>query len=128
MQGPGEPMETREPPRLHDVPTAAELVVAVREFLETVVADEVTGATRFHVRVAANALAMVEREQEQGGVDVRAHVARLSELGCSDDAALAAALRTGELDHRSPDVIEAITADVVAKLRVANPAYLQEHA
>jgi hypothetical protein len=47
---------------LHNRPTAAELVAAVAEFLESDVRDATTGAVNFHARVAANVLRTVERE------------------------------------------------------------------
>ncbi len=48
---------------LHYKPTAAELVAAVAEFLETEVRDGTSGgAVNFHARVAANVLRTVERE------------------------------------------------------------------
>ncbi|MDT5086134.1 MAG: hypothetical protein QOJ61_3177, partial [Mycobacterium sp.] len=46
----------------HGRPTAAELVTAVAEFLETDVRESTTGQVNFHARVAANALRIVERE------------------------------------------------------------------
>ena len=49
-----------------DQPSMRELVDAVREFLETRAMPELKGHTAFHARVAANALAIVARELEQG--------------------------------------------------------------
>ena len=49
-----------------DRPNAAELVEAVREFLEDHVAPNVEGQLAFHARVAINALAIVERTMGQG--------------------------------------------------------------
>ena len=46
----------------HGRPTAAELVTAVAEFLETDVRESTTGQVNFHARVAASALRIVERE------------------------------------------------------------------
>ncbi|MEU5948443.1 DUF6285 domain-containing protein [Micromonospora sp. NPDC047465] len=121
-------MTTTVPPRaaLHDVPTAAELVAAVREFLADEVLGAVAGATRFHTRVAMNALGIVERELAQGGADVLAHRQRLARLGYADDAGLAEAIRSGAEDGRYAEVKAAIAESVAAKLRVANPAYLKE--
>ena len=113
-------------PGLYDVPTAAELVEAVREFLENDVLAAVEGSTRFHVRVAVNALGIVQRELEVGGSDVAAHQARLTELGYADDDALAAAIRSGAEDHRYALEKTKVAESVQAKLRVANPAYLEE--
>lgn len=117
---------TAGPGHLHDVPSAIELVEAVREFLESSVLPGATGMTKLHTRVAMNALAVVERELTVGGEDVRAHLERLSALGYADDWALALAIRSGAEDHRYDEIKAAVRTDVEAKLRVANPAYLQE--
>lgn len=111
---------------LHDTPTAAELVEAVREFLETQVLDALDGSIAFQTRVAVNALRIVQRELETGGADVAAHQARLADLGYVDDAELAAAIRSGIEDDRHDLVKAAVTESVLAKLAVANPRYLQE--
>ena len=50
----------------HDAPTAAELVEAVREWLTREVMPGAEPVNRFHARVAANILAIVEREIELG--------------------------------------------------------------
>lgn len=113
---------------LHDVPTAAELVEAVREFLESDLLDSLDSRARFHTRVAINALAMVGRELDLAGTDVAEHQARLTELGYADDAALAAAIRSGAEDDRWAQVRELISHSVAAKLRVANPRYLEDSA
>ncbi len=80
---------------LHGRPTAQELVEAVRELLENQVLGGGAPAGAFHVRVAVNALKVVERELAVGGQDVRRHQERLAGLGFRDDAALARALRRG---------------------------------
>jgi hypothetical protein len=107
----------------HDVPTAAELVEAVREFLEADVLAATDGRVRFHTRVAINVLAMVERELVAGPDQAVAHRARLASLGFADDAALAAAIRRGDLDDRWSEVKAAVSASVADKLAVANPRY-----
>lgn len=108
----------------HDVPTAGELLDAVREWLEREVVPEVDGRLRFHARVAANVLAIVAREIELGADQERQHRERLTALGMDDEAALATAIRSGELDHRLDEVRSAVRASVVDKLAVANPGYL----
>lgn len=111
---------------LHDTPTAAELVEAVREFLETQVVGALDGAVAFQARVAVNTLRIVQRELEAGGADVAAHRDRLAGLGYPDDAGLAAAIRAGIEDDRYELVKSAVTESVRAKLGVANPRYLEE--
>ncbi len=107
------------------MPTAAELVAAVREFLETDVVAATEGRVRFHARVAANVLAMVGRELDLGAAHAAAHRDRLAALGVADDAELAAAIRAGALDHRLEEVRAAVAAAVADKLSVANPRYAE---
>jgi hypothetical protein len=107
----------------HDPPSAAELVEAVREFLERDVLGATEGRVRFHTRVAINALAMVQREIELGPVQAEAHAARLGGLGVASDEELAGAIRSGRLDDRLDEVRAAVWASVRDKLAVANPGY-----
>ena len=108
----------------HDVPTAAELVEAVREFVEGDVMASTEGRVRFHARVAANVLGMVQRELELGPQQTFDHGAALERLGVADEAELAAAIRDGRLDDRRGEVVDVLRQTVRAKLEVANPRYL----
>jgi hypothetical protein len=108
----------------HDVPSAAELLDAVREFLESDVLPATEGRVRFHVRVAANVVGMVARELVLGPEQAAAHAARLEELGVHSDAELAASIRSGALDGRADEVRAAVRAAVADKLAVANPGYV----
>lgn len=110
---------------LHDVPSAAQLVEAVREWLERDVLTSTTGRVQFHTRVAMNVLAMVERELALGPDQRAAHAVRLADLGVADDKELSQAIREGRLDDRMSDVVAAVRASVVDKLRVANPGYFE---
>lgn len=115
---------------LHGRPTAAELVAAVAEFLENDVRDATNGQVNAHInfqaRVAANALRMVERElHNPGETEVRAALTR---LGFTDEAALAAAIRAGELDGRDGDVVACLRTLVSHRLAAAHPGYDKEPA
>ncbi len=114
---------TSMPP--HDVPSAPELLDAVREFLESEVIPHTEGRRRFEARVAANVVTMVQREMILGPAQSAAHAERLHRLGVTDDGALAMAIRSGELAERGEEVRAAVRATVADKLRVANPAYLE---
>ncbi len=107
----------------HDAPTAGQLLEAVREFLEGDVMGATEGRVRFHSRVAAKALAIVERELAAGGGPSVAHADRLGALGFGSDAELAAGIRSGALDDRWDEVAAAVRATVADKLAVANPTY-----
>jgi aminoglycoside phosphotransferase (APT) family kinase protein len=112
-----------------DRPTAAELLEAVREFVERDAQPGLEGRAAFHARVAVNALGIVERELVLGPV-VEAPVTELlrSLLGRSGSPrelaeALAAGIRDGTLDDRDDAVVDAVVAVVAAKLAIANPRY-----
>jgi Domain of unknown function (DUF6285) len=108
----------------HDAPTAAQLVEAVREWIERDVMTATDPRTKFHARVAANVLAIVEREFELGAGQAEDHDARLAQLGMADDAELAAAIRERRLDDRADELRALLLESVVDKLAVANPKYL----
>ena len=115
-----------------DRPTAAELVQAVREFLERDVMRTTEGRVQFHTRVAIKALGMLERELTVGPAFAAAERARAAELLGHDgdpedlERELAAAIRSGALDERRAEVAAHVRATVREKLLVANPGYLPE--
>lgn len=108
----------------HDRPTAAELVEAVGEWIRRSQIDGEIQPNPFHAHVAANMLAIVERELELGAAQGRAHSDRLEQLGVADDSELAHAIRSGVLDARADEVRRLVWASVRDKLAVANPKYL----
>ena len=112
----------------HDIPSAAQLLDAVRGFLESDVLAATEGRVQFHVRVAANVVAMVGRELEIGGELAAEHAVRLAGLGVASEAELAAAIRSGAFDDRLAEVSDAVRATVAGKLAVANPRYGQPRA
>jgi hypothetical protein len=105
---------------MQDRPTAAELVQAVREFLERDVMTATEGRVQFHTRVAINALGMVERELGQGPVVEAFERERAAER------ALAARIRDGSMDDRLDEIRTQVRASVREKLLVANPGYLRQ--
>lgn len=108
-------------------PTAAELVAAVAEFLDTDVraatapGNANAGAVNFHARVAANALRMVERELL--AAEPNDALSAMRRLGCDNEATLAAAIRAGDLDGRADEVTACLRALVKHRLDVAHPGY-----
>jgi aminoglycoside phosphotransferase (APT) family kinase protein len=105
-------------------PTAAELVDAVREYLETGVMEGSDGGARFTGRIARNVLLTVGRELQFGPAMAEAHAVRLGALGFDDDAQLAAALRAGTFDGRWTEVGTVLATAARDQLLVANPTYL----
>jgi hypothetical protein len=100
-------------------PTAAELIAAVAEFLETDVRDGASSSVNFHARVAANVLRTVERE-------LLDDAAAPELLGYPDEGELAAAIRKGELDGRGPELLPVLRSLVHHRLAVAHPGYEHE--
>jgi hypothetical protein len=107
----------------HDLPDAADLVDAVRGFLERDVMAATSDRVQFHTRVAINVLAIVERELRQGEAQAARHAAGLARLGFTDESALAAAIRDGSADDRLAEVAAFVRATVGDKLDVAHPGY-----
>jgi hypothetical protein len=130
---------------MQDRPNATELLGAVRAFLETDVVSQLAGRSRFHARVAANVLAIVEREltrEEDRLLDEWGRLARLLDVGGDPPPRLELLRRSvRDLDEQLTDRIRAGEADegdfadrvrthlrttVLEKLRVANPKHLGE--
>lgn len=128
--GPASPAEVRaggrtEPDPLFGTPSAAELIEAVREYLDEKVMPSTDGAARFEARVARNVLATVGRELELGPATRDARAERRAALGVRSEAALAAAIREGVHDDDLLEVGAILAEGVRDQLLVANPSYLE---
>lgn len=107
----------------HDQPDPTTLIEAVREFLATEVEPTTEGRLRYHLKVAANVLAIVERELRLGPDHAAAHRERLKRLGFTSDQELASAIRSGSLDDRHQELARGLRETVADKLAVARPGY-----
>ncbi len=96
-------------------PQAAVLLAAVRAFLEEARAA-LDGRMAFHARIAANVLAIVERELT--APDAADPLAPWGGAG-----AVCAGLRDGRLDPEDRALLAAMREDVLAKLAIDNPRY-----
>ena len=115
-----------------DRPTAAELLAAIADFLReeaTPALDRAEPRLGFQMRVAANSLAILEREARLGGdADAREHarlVALLGHDGTLEDLnrELARQLRTGERDERDAALMVHLDATIANKIAIANPKW-----
>ena len=101
---------------MNDRPTAAELVEATREYLETEVLPALDDQRlRFRTLVAINALGIAQRELESTEEEV---------LSPEEAAALARRIRAGEIPEGALELLE---RHVAQKLRVASPRYLERY-
>lgn len=108
-------------------PTAAELIEAVREFLESLGAD-IPPDRAFHLRVAINALRVAGRELETGGGAEDGHRQRMTALGVSGDRDLARAIRAGQFPpDRRDEILASVLADVEARLAANSPRYIARY-
>jgi hypothetical protein len=107
----------------HDQPDAPMLIEAVREFLTADVEPQTEGRLRYHLKVAANVLAIVERELRPGAAQAVAHRGRLQRMGFDTDRELATAIRAGTLDDRLAELEPELRETVADKLAVARPDY-----
>jgi hypothetical protein len=115
---------------MQDRPTAPELLDAMAADLYSEVREWVPRERRFRVLVLANLCAVIARELRAGEEPSREDLELFSGLGGfeADDAreaaaALAAAIRRGDLDDRLPEAIAGLRGHVARKLEVARPGY-----
>ena len=112
-----------------DQPSALELVTAVREFIEKHAMPELQGRTAFHARVAANALAIVERELGQAGPCADDEEARLRSLLQQDgtllelNRELCRRIRSGRVAWNDPSLAAHLVPTTLAKVAVDQPSY-----
>ena len=115
-------------------PTAWELLAAVREFLASEVTPQLRAATQFHLRVAANVLAIVERELAQRGGADAAELASLSALLEREgtlaqlNVHLVEAIRAGCFDAEPGRcaLLAHLRQTTAVKLAIDNPRYGEE--
>jgi hypothetical protein len=114
---------------VQDRPDAHELLEAVREFLMRDALPALEGRVRLHARVAANVVALVQRELALAPASDAAERARLEALlGRAGtlaqlNAELVRRIRAGELALDHAPLLEHLWATTLEKLAVDNPDY-----
>ncbi|MCE9522471.1 MAG: DUF6285 domain-containing protein [Alphaproteobacteria bacterium] len=112
-----------------DQPSAIELIMAVREFIEKHAIPQLQGHTAFHARVAANALAIVERELDQGAQANADEHARLTHLlGQAGTLAelnkeLCRRIRSNAISWDDPTLVRHLRQATLAKVAIDQPKY-----
>ncbi len=112
--------------------SAPDLLAVVREFLETdIVQDPTIGDDkRFHIRVAINLLATVERELRLGPAANTAEEDRLTALVGAEGSLeeknrhLSGAIRDGAVASDDPQLLDHLYRTLVDALRINNPKWL----
>ena len=114
---------------MYDPPSLSELIAVVRDFIESQAMPKLEGRTAFHARVAANALAIVERQLQLAPEAEQAERERLRALlGSDGDLAdlnreLCSRIREGKLGLGTPGLAEHLRETTLAKLAVDQPRY-----
>ncbi|NDK88296.1 phosphotransferase family protein [Gordonia desulfuricans] len=109
-------------PDLFDVPTSADLISAVRDFLRTTASDA-DPTVAYRTKVAGHILGICAREAELGDTLRAQHRELLHRHGYRDDAELALQIRADAADAADPAIREVITHAIAARLAVANPRH-----
>lgn len=115
---------------MHEAPSSEELLGSVIGFLNHIAAPQLSGQAAFHARVAANALALVEREMAQRpAADTRARslfAALLDDDASTLDALIGqvcAQIRSGALAFDNPALLAALREITSAQLAIDQPTY-----
>ena len=112
-----------------DQPSAAEIVSAVREFIDKHAIPQLSGRTAFHARVASNALAIVLRELGHGpAAAARETVSLTGLLGQSGtleelNRELCKRIRSGQIDPLHPALQAHLITTTLAKVEIDQPNY-----
>jgi hypothetical protein len=115
-----------------DRPTAAELLIAIADFLReeaTPALDRADPRLGFQMRVAVNSLAILEREGRLGpAADAREHARLAALLGQGGtleelNRELARQIRAGRRDERDADMMAHLDATTADKIAIANPKW-----
>ena len=116
---------------MHDAPSTAELVEAVKRFIDEAAAPQLTGHAAFHARVASNVLATVLRELEQRPAAETEEKARLVALLDADQGAtletlnrdLCEHIRSGAMDLSTAGLLDHLKTTTIAQLSIDQPQY-----
>ena len=115
-----------------DRPTASEFLTAIADFLReeaTPALDKAEPRLGFQMRVAANSLAILEREWRLGPSADARELERLRKLLGRDgtleelNRELARQLRTGERDEHDRVLMAHLDATIADKIAIANPKW-----
>jgi hypothetical protein len=115
---------------MQDPPNAAQVLDVVATLLTDDVMPELDGRKRFHVRVAANLLRILEREwtleRTHQEADRAALAGLLEEDATLDELAddLVEEMRSGALDDREDEVLTVLRGIARRKLTITNPGYV----
>lgn len=116
---------------MHDAPSQAEMIAAVKSFIDDTARPALSGHAAFHALIASNVLATVLREIEQRPKAESEELARLTALlGAGENETLTTLngklcelLRNGDMDLSTPGLLEHLKTTTFDQLSVDQPGY-----
>jgi hypothetical protein len=115
---------------MHNHPSVAELVQAVKLFVDETAAPNLTGHAAFHARVASNVLATILRDLDARPVAEDEERSRLQSLLRSTETNLDSLnkdlckrIQSGNMDARTQGLLEHLKATTIAQVEVDQPRY-----
>ena len=116
---------------MHDQPSVAELVQAVKNFVDHSAAPNLTGHAAFHARVASNVLATILRDLEQRPVAEASEQAGLLALLSLEDsrsiealnAELSQRIQDGKITGETPGLLKHLKQTTMAQVEIDQPRY-----
>ncbi|HPF22879.1 MAG: DUF6285 domain-containing protein [Hyphomonas sp.] len=116
---------------MHDAPSTAEMVEAVKRFIDDTAAPQLTGHAAFHARVASNVLGTVLRElAERPAAEAGEKDRLVALLDAGPDATLDALnrelcerIRSGAAGLSTPGLLDHLKTTTIAQLSVDQPNY-----
>ena len=114
---------------MHDQPSQAELIDAVKRFIDDTASPQLTGHAAFHARVASNVLATLQRDLAAREMNDTEEAERLQSLLKRKDSLpalnkiLCEQIRSGEMTAATPGLIAHLKATAIAQVKVDQPKY-----
>lgn len=115
---------------MHNHPNVAELVQAVKLFVDKTAAPNLSGHAAFHARVASNVLATILRDLEARPAAESSERTRLQALLRSDERdldtlnrELCTKIQVGDVSAESAGLLEHLKATTIAQVKVDQPRY-----
>ncbi|WP_321489627.1 DUF6285 domain-containing protein [uncultured Hyphomonas sp.] len=116
---------------MHDAPSTAELVEAVKRFIDDTASPQLTGHAAFHARVASNVLATILRELEQRpSAEIEEKARLLALLDAAPETSLdtlnkelCTRIQAGEMDLSTDGLLDHLKTTTIAQLSVDQPRY-----
>tara|TARA_Y100001970_G_scaffold140511_1_gene172995 strand:- start:1797 stop:2195 length:399 start_codon:yes stop_codon:yes gene_type:complete len=109
----------------YDAPSAIELIQAVEECIADEIVPTSVGATKWKLRIAANALKIALREIEGRASHQDDLRTILTDLEAVDMPDLSKKIKAGDFDERFEMLQQKLLSIVTMKLEIANPGHLK---